>query len=710
MNQKELEEKIISLLITSNKPLQLLEISKKLAIPSQTKNYYKLKKVLEQLCQSNVIYRLSRRRYSINSFVSDSLVRGTLKIEHGKGLVYINGKKEPITIKRKNLNTGLDGDIVVVKLLGLKKNKRQYGEIIEIAERQEHIFTGTIENDANLYFIVPDNEKYYIDFLVPQNKLHNARHNDRVRARLIQWKDPFKSPIAEIIEILGRSGDTSSETQKLIYDFHLPTDFPKPVLEECDAIPEKIPASEIKRRVDLRKETIITIDPFDAKDFDDAVSLDTLPNGNYRLGVHIADVSYYVPQNSEIDREAFKRGTSVYLVDQVIPMLPPKLSENLCSLRPNRVRLAYSVFMEFDKNFNRVSYEIVESVIKSKKRLNYDEVYEFLSSKRQPQNEIEKLLLDLHHLAQNLRKKRLKEGGINFETFEVRFVLDESKNPISSYLKESNIATQLIEECMLVANRTVAEHIEKLKKEFKLKTNLPFIYRIHEEPEKEKILGVIQFFKHLGVDAKNLTSAKAINKFLEQFEGRPEKPIVHQLLIRAMQKAIYSEENIGHYGLGFRYYTHFTSPIRRYPDLVVHRLLKLYQTGKPSERKLSSLQKFVEIASEQSSKQEVLAMEAERESTKLMQTILANDYIGKTFYGTISGVTNFGLFVFLDEINAEGLVAIRDLYDDYYIFDENRLRLIGKRKGREFRFGDRVQVRIFETNIDKRKINLRLVY
>ncbi len=710
MNQKELEEKIISLLITSNKPLQLLEISKKLAIPSQTKNYYKLKKVLEQLCQSNVIYRLSRRRYSINSFVSDSLVRGTLKIEHGKGLVYINGKKEPITIKRKNLNTGLDGDIVVVKLLGLKKNKRQYGEIIEIAERQEHIFTGTIENDANLYFIVPDNEKYYIDFLVPQNKLHNARHNDRVRARLIQWKDPFKSPIAEIIEILGRSGDTSSETQKLIYDFHLPTDFPKPVLEECDAIPEKIPASEIKRRVDLRKETIITIDPFDAKDFDDAVSLDTLPNGNYRLGVHIADVSYYVPQNSEIDREAFKRGTSVYLVDQVIPMLPPKLSENLCSLRPNRVRLAYSVFMEFDKNFNRVSYEIVESVIKSKKRLNYDEVFEFLSSKRQPQNEIEKLLLDLHHLAQNLRKKRLKEGGINFETFEVRFVLDESKNPISSYLKESNIATQLIEECMLVANRTVAEHIEKLKKEFKLKTNLPFIYRIHEEPEKEKILGVIQFFKHLGVDAKNLTSAKAINKFLEQFEGRPEKPIVHQLLIRAMQKAIYSEENIGHYGLGFRYYTHFTSPIRRYPDLVVHRLLKLYQTGKPSERKLSSLQKFVEIASEQSSKQEVLAMEAERESTKLMQTILANDYIGKTFYGTISGVTNFGLFVFLDEINAEGLVAIRDLYDDYYIFDENRLRLIGKRKGREFRFGDRVQVRIFETNIDKRKINLRLVY
>ncbi len=706
---KQLEQKIISILLDSERPLQLVELSKHLGIPAESNEYKTLKKVLQQLCDSKILIKSSRRRFSLNSFVGETLVRGTLRIQHGKGLLFVNGKKEPITIKRKNLYTGLDGDKVVVKLLGFKKHNRQYGEVIEIISRSEHYISGTIERDANFYFLIPDNEKYYLDFLVPASKLKKAKNGDKVRARLISWDNPHKNPIAEVIEVLGRSGETTLESETIIREFNLPQTFPDSIIKETETISDRIPSSAILRRVDLRKKLIITIDPVDAKDFDDAVSFETLPNGNYLLGVHIADVSYYVSEKSEIDREAFRRGTSVYLVDRVIPMLPEKLSNDLCSLRPNRVRLAYSVEMEFDEKFNLVDYRIFESIIKSKKRLTYEEVLEFLTSNRQPKNELETLLQNLNRFAQNLRKKRLSFGGINFETVEVKFVLDESKNPIGSYLKESNIATQLIEECMLVANKTVAEHIQFLKKKFKLKAELPFVYRVHEEPEEGKIKSVLFFFKFLGVKSKNLVSSKAINKFLEQFENKPEKPIVHQLLIRAMQKAQYSADNIGHYGLGFQYYTHFTSPIRRYPDLVVHRLLKKYNSGNPEKSELDRLQRFVEIASEQSTEREIVAMEAERESIKLMQTILTSKNLGKTFSGTISGVTNFGFFVVLDEIYAEGLVSVRDLIDDYYIFDEKNLSLVGRRKGRTFRFGDRVNVVVIESNVEKRKITLRLV-
>ncbi|ROL55987.1 ribonuclease R [Bacteroidetes/Chlorobi group bacterium Naka2016] len=709
MEVSKIEQKIISILRDSGRPMRLQEISRRINILPKTKDYKNFLIAVENLTQAKILVKSARRRYHLQEYLHDTLITGLLRIEHGKGIVFSQEFKKPITIKRKNLFTAFDGDKVLVKLLGVKKNDRQYGEVIEIVARAEHKIIGTIEYDAGLYFLVPSDEKYYIDFVVPERKLKKATHGDRVLARLVEWNDPNKSPIAEVIQILGRAGDIGTESERIIYEFKLPKEFPKSVEKEAGLISERIPQSEIKRRLDLRNKLIITIDPIDAKDFDDAVSLERLPNGNYLLGVHIADVSYYVKEKSEIDREAFRRGTSVYLVDQVIPMLPEKLSNDLCSLRPNRVRLTYSVLMEFNEKLNLVNYTIAESVIKSKKRLNYDEVYEFLKSKREPKNEIEKLLVELNEFAQKLREKRFSQGGINFETVEVRFVLDEDKNPISAYLKESNIATQLIEECMLAANRTVAEHIQKLKIKHKLKMELPFIYRIHDEPELEKIKGVVNFFKMLSINAKNLTSAKAINNFLKQFEGRPEKPIVHQLLIRAMQKAIYSPDNIGHYGLGFRYYTHFTSPIRRYPDLVVHRLLKLYANGIPKDEDLRRLSKIVDIASDQSSEREIVAMEAERESVKLMLTILASENIGKDFTGTISGVTNFGLFVVLDSIYTEGLIPIRDLLDDYYVYDEKNIRLIGKRKGKIYKFGDRVATRIVEVDVEKRKVWLKLV-
>jgi len=709
MEINKIEQKVISVLRDSGRPMRLQEISRRINILPKTKDYSNLLKAIDNLCAGNIIFKSTRKRYHLQDYLKDSLVTGIIRIEHGKGVVVSKEFKQPITIKRKNLFTAFDGDKVLVKLLGVKNKNRQYGEVIEIVSRGEHKFIGTIEYDAGMYFLVPADDKYYIDFVVPEKLLKDAADGTKVLARFVEWNDPNKSPIAEVVQILGKSGDLSSEAERIIYEFRLPKEFPDKVEEEAAAISERIPQSEIKRRLDLRNKLIITIDPVDAKDFDDAVSLERLPNGNYLLGVHIADVSYYVKEKSEIDKEAFRRGTSVYLVDQVIPMLPEKLSNDLCSLRPNRVRLTYSVLMEFDQNLNRVRYEIVESVIKSKKRLNYDEVYEFLKSGREPKNEIEKLLLELNEFTQRLRQKRFSQGGINFETVEVRFLLDEDKNPISAYLKESTMATQLIEECMLAANRTVAEHIQKLKTSYKLKTELPFVYRIHEEPEVEKVKGVISFFKSLSINAKNLTSAKAINKFLQQFEGRPEKPVVHQLLIRAMQKAIYSPDNIGHYGLGFRYYTHFTSPIRRYPDLVVHRLLKFYNSGVPTEADLNKLSKIVDIASDQSTEREIVAMEAERESVKLMLTILASENVGKDFTGTISGVTNFGLFVVLDTIYTEGLIPIRDLIDDYYIYDERNLRLIGRRKRRVFKFGDRVATRIVQVDVQKRKVWLKLV-
>ncbi|MCX7909113.1 MAG: ribonuclease R [Ignavibacteria bacterium] len=709
MDVHKLEQKVISVLRDSGRPMRLQEISRRINISPKTKEYTNLLRAIENLCTSNIIIKSTRRKYHLQEYLNDSLVTGILRIEHGRGIVQSKELKQPITIKRKNLFTAFDGDKVLVKLLGIKNKDRQYGEVIEIVSRAEHKFIGTIEYDGGLFFLVPSDDKYYIDFVVPERKLKKASDGAKVLARLVEWNDPNKSPIAEVIEILGRAGDIASESERILYEFKLPKEFPEKVLKEVTEIPEKIPQSEIKRRVDLREKLIITIDPIDAKDFDDAVSLERLPNGNYLLGVHIADVSYYVKENSELDKEAFRRGTSVYLVDQVVPMLPEKLSNNLCSLRPNRVRLAYSVMMEFDQKLNRVRYEIFESVIKSRKRLNYDEVYELLKSGREPSNEIEKLLYELNEFAQKLREKRFSEGGINFETVEVRFVLDENKNPISAYLKESTIATQLIEECMLAANRTVAEHIQKLKTKHRLKTELPFVYRIHDEPEQKKIKELVHFFKMMSIDAKNLVSAKAINKFLKQFDGRPEKPIVHQLLIRAMQKAIYSPENIGHYGLGFRYYTHFTSPIRRYPDLVVHRLLKLYNNRIPKEDELQKLSRIVDIASDQSSEREIVAMEAERESVKLMLTILAGENIGKEFTGTISGVTNFGLFVVLDSIYAEGLIPVRDLIDDYYVYDERNIRLVGKRKGKVYKFGDRVATRIVEVDVEKRKVWLKLV-
>ncbi len=755
MSKSELVEEILKLFRREDKPLQLNQISKQLGIKSDSNRYQILKLALAELCRQEILNKSNRRRYSLNNAFGINTYQGIIEIKDDRGVVTplenldINGngkkdkkkgKSQKIYIKRKDLFTALDGDTVLVRIFAKRDNKKHFGEVADIIKRMDRKITGIIEFDGTFYFLIPDEDIYYVDFLVPPAMLNGAKHGDKVAAKFLKWEDPQKSPLAEITEILGKAGDPKTEYLSILKEFSLPERFSDRAITEAREIanqfeklknhkdltkPEdlsSIRSDVVNRRLDLRDKLIITIDPADAKDFDDALSLDFLDNGNYLLGVHIADVSHFIQQGSEMDKEAFKRGNSCYLVDRVVPMLPEEISGNICSLLPNKLRFTFSVFLEISQSGMLKSYFLAESMIKSKKRFSYDEVQDIikkyyenkqsdkkLNEKNTKKAQLNELIINLHKLSSLLRKKRFSKGGINFDTIEVRFVLDENNKPVQAKLNSSNESTQLVEECMLMANKTVAEHVKILSRRNSLKSKLPFLYRIHDEPNEEKLKSVLDFIKifiHNGTPMNG--SSKAINDFLQKFEGTHEKPIVHQMLIRSMPKAEYSNINIGHYGLGFKEYTHFTSPIRRYPDLVVHRLLKSYINGEFDKRGLLKLERHLEDIGENCSLTEKNAMEAERASVKIAQSVLASEYVGKEFIGTISGVTNFGLFVMLDDLYAEGLVHIRDLYDDYYVFDEKNFSLIGKRRNKTFRFGDRIKVKIIKVNVDKRKIDLIL--
>lgn len=753
MSKSELVEQILKLFRHEDKPLQLNQISKQLGIKSDSNKYQILKLALSELCRQSILNKSNRRRYSLNNAYGLNTFKGLIEIKDDRGVVtpleildindYENKNKkknkgQKIYIKRKDLLTALDGDTVLVRIFAKRDNKKHFGEVADIIKRKERKITGIIEFDGTFFFLIPDEDIYYVDFLVPPDKLNGAKSGDKVSAKFLKWENPQKSPLAEITEILGKAGDPKTEYLSILKEFSLPEHFnEKTQLEARNAARQfdklknqtqllkindlsSIKNDIINQRLDLRDKLIITIDPADAKDFDDALSLDFLDNGNYLLGVHIADVSHFVQSDTDMDKEAFKRGNSCYLVDRVVPMLPEEISGNICSLLPNKLRFTFSVFLEISPTGTVKKYFFSESLIKSKKRFSYDEVQNIIkkyyeskknngisSETNSKTAELNKLIINLHKLASLLRKKRFSKGGINFDTIEVRFVLDENNRPVQAKLNTSNESTQLVEECMLLANKTVAEHIKVLSRKNSLKSKLPFLYRIHDEPNEEKLKSVLDFIKifiHNGSPING--SSKAINDFLQKFEGTYEKPIVHQMLIRSMPKAEYSNINIGHYGLGFKEYTHFTSPIRRYPDLIVHRLLKSYISGDFDKKGLLKLDRMLEDIGENCSLTEKNAMEAERASVKIAQSVLASEYVGKEFLGTISGVTNFGIFVVLDDLYAEGLVHIRDLYDDYYIFDEKNYSLIGKRRNKSYRFGDRIKVKIIKVNVDKRKIDL----
>lgn len=609
------------------------------------------------------------------------------------------------------MSTALHGDKVAVALFARPVRKRRRderdrleGEIVEVLERKTTTIVGTLEESRTAFFVVPDDEHIARDVYVAREDARGARPGDKVVVQLLPWSDPALSPEGVVLEVLGRAGDARVEVLSVARSFNLPMRFPPAVEREAASFPDTIPAQELATRLDLRNIACVTIDPEDAKDFDDAVSYERLSDGLIRLGVHIADVSYYVKEGSALDAEAFQRGTSVYLVNEVIPMLPERLSNDLCSLRPHTDRLTYSVLMDMRDDGTVEHYMIARSVIRSRRRFTYEEVQEILERGK---GEFVEMLRPLHKLTQVLTRNRKKAGSIDFDTGEAKFRFDEHGLPSAIIKKVRLDAHRLIEECMLLANKVVAQHIGKVRRNEHAK---PFIYRVHDVPDPSRLEDLGNFVKHLGysLDVKHGVSSLQLQRLLDKVKGTEVENVVNEVALRSMAKAIYSEKNIGHFGLAFKYYTHFTSPIRRYPDLVVHRLLHEYEKGVSAARR-AELARRLPIICRQSSERERLAAEAERESVKVMQVEFMKRHVGDEFEGVIAGVTNFGLFVEINDLLVEGLVRMRDLTDDYYLFDEQRYQLKGRSRGKVYRLGDTVRVQVVSVNPERREIDFRIV-
>lgn len=693
-----MKKKIISFFKkNSNTSFKSKDIAKRLKLASDDE-IVSLKHFLHQLYEEKFLTR-NGKRYKMNQNASSGKITGELQISPGGfGFVVPNNKKlGDIFIASRNLSTAFSGDTVEVALFAKRKGKNIEGQIVNVISRKRTNIVGTLRKSQVTYFVKPDEPEIHRDIYVDKENLKGAKEGDKVIVGNLFWDTSLLNPEGEIIEVIGKAGTKDAEISSIAYEFHLPFKFSSKALEEAERISENFSADDLKDRGDFRKHNVFTIDPADAKDFDDALSIEILENENYSIGIHIADVSHYVSIGSALDREALERGNSVYLVGGVIPMLPEKLSNNICSLVPNKDRMTYSVIVEMTKRGKVENYQIKKTIINSKRRFTYDEVQEIIEDSK---GDFEKEVLLLNEIAQNLRKKRFREGGIEFSTPEIRFNLDEHNKPIAIYRKDAKESNMLVEEFMLLANKICATHISAFKNE----SSKPFVYRVHDYPDAEKIIEFSRFVKSLGFsfDPGLSKNTKQFHSLMLQIKGREEEALINELAIRSMAKAVYSTKNIGHYGLGFKQYTHFTSPIRRYSDLIVHRMLFHYLEG--NNKSIYSPLKLEEISNHISAT-ERSAIEAERLSIKIKQIEYLENHIGESFHAVISGVTHFGLFVKILDILAEGLIRVRDLEGDFYVYDEKKYSLIGRRTKKQYRLGDKVWVKLVRVDQEKSELD-----
>ena len=611
--------------------------------------------------------------------------------------VRLGADKEDVFVKSRDMASAVDGDTVKLEILPTRHGDHPEGKITEVIKRNRTRYVGKIELSKNFAFVVPDYRKMHQDFFVYPENINNARNGDKVIIEVTSWAEHDRKPEAKVVDVLGKAGENEAEIHSIMAEFGLPFKFPEHVERESEAIDEGITKKEIKKRKDFRDITTFTIDPLDAKDFDDALSFRKLDNGNYEIGVHIADVTHYVDLKSELEKEAYDRATSVYLVDRTIPMLPERLSNGLCSLRPNEDKLTFSAVFEMDDKAKIKSEWFGRTIIHSDRRFTYEEAQEVLESGK---GDYAHELITLNTLAKKLRKERFNKGAVNFETTEVKFKLDEKGKPLAVIPKVRKDAHKLIEEFMLLANKQVATFVYNYKKGKEKNT---FVYRIHDFPDPDKVKDFSVFAKQFGhkMNVEEQSISRSLNDLMEKIEGKPEQNILEQLAIRTMAKAKYSTETKGHFGLAFEHYAHFTSPIRRYPDMMVHRLLQHYlDDGKPVSKE------DFEQKSLHSSEREKRAADAERASIKYKQVEFMASAENKVYEGLISGVTEWGLYVEIIETKCEGMIRLADLTDDFYDFDEKKYRIVGRKRKKIYTLGDRVKVRVKKTDIDKRLIDL----
>ena len=657
--------------------------------------------ILSDLLADDYITEVDKNKYKLNNHGIE--MTGTFQRKsNGKNSFIPEGGGDPIFVAERNSAHAMNIDKVRIAFYAKRRGCEAEGEVIEILQRANDTFVGTLEVEKSYAFLVTENRTLANDIFIPKDKLKGGKTGDKAVVKVTEWPDKAKNPIGQVLDILGKAGDNTTEMHAILAEFGLPYVYPQSVEKAADKIPAEISAEEIARREDFRKVTTFTIDPKDAKDFDDALSIRPLKDGLWEVGVHIADVTHYVKEGSIIDKEAEKRATSVYLVDRTIPMLPERLCNFICSLRPNEEKLAFSAIFDITEKGEVRDSRIVHTVIESDRRFTYEEAQQIIETK---EGDFKDEILMLDTIAKALREKRFTAGAINFDRYEVKFEIDEKGKPISVYFKESKDANKLVEEFMLLANRTVAEKIGKAPKGKKPKV-LP--YRIHDLPDPEKLDNLAQFIARFGYRLRTSGTktdvSKSINHLLDDIQGKKEENLIETVSIRAMQKARYSTHNIGHYGLAFDYYTHFTSPIRRFPDMMVHRLVTRYMDGGRSV----SETKYEDLC-DHSSNMEQIAANAERASIKYKQVEFMSERLGQTYDGVISGVTEWGLYVELNENKCEGMIPIRDLDDDYYEFDEKNYCLRGRRKNRIYSLGDAITVKVARANLEKKQLDFALV-